>query len=118
MPDFEQIQRLGDANDHHYDDYEHQRNHHLTLHVIQEITGAQVQYEGNFPEVDHIFPRATLREKKFDEGMVNHFANFWILARENNRNKSDTHPAKYFRDVADAELKRSLIDRELLDFGK
>lgn len=95
-----------------------QRNHHLTLHVIQEITGAQVQYEGNFPEVDHIFPRAILREKRFDEGIVNHFANFWILAREKNRNKSDTHPAKYFKDVADVELKRALIDRELLDFGK
>ena len=50
--------------------------------------------------------------------MVNHFANFWILAREKNRNKSDTHPAQYFKDVADVELKRALIDRELLDFGK
>ena len=57
-----------------------------------------------------------MREKKFDEGMINHFANFWILAREKNRNKSDTTPAKYFKDVPDAELKRALIERNLLDF--
>jgi 5-methylcytosine-specific restriction endonuclease McrA len=93
-----------------------QRNHHLTLHLVQEMTGAQVQYEGNFPEVDHIFPRATLREKGFDEGIINNFANFWILAREKNRNKSDSHPKKYFENVDDQEMKRALIERNMLDF--
>ncbi len=50
--------------------------------------------------------------------MVNHFANFWILAREKNRNKSDTPPRKYFKDVPDLELNRALISRDLLDFKK
>jgi hypothetical protein len=95
-----------------------QRNHALTLHLVQGITGAQVQYDGNFPEIDHIFPRSTLREKGFGEAEVNHFANFWILAREKNRNKSDTPPAKYFEDVPDNELKRALINRDVLDFKK
>jgi hypothetical protein len=95
-----------------------QRNHPLTLHLTQGIAGAEVQYEGNFPEIDHIFPRSRLREKGFQEGMVNHFANFWILAREKNRNKRDTAPAKYFQDVPDKELRRALIKRELLDFRK
>lgn len=82
-----------------------QKNYQLALHVVQGITGSHVQYEGNYPEVDHIFPRATLRKKNFDEAMVNHFANFWILAREKNRNKSDTPPATYFKDVDESELK-------------
>jgi 5-methylcytosine-specific restriction endonuclease McrA len=95
-----------------------QRNHALTLHLVQGITGAEVQYEGNFPEIDHIFARSTLRQKGFDEGEVNHFGNFWILAREKNRNKSDSPPAKYFEDVPEKELKRALINRDLLDFKK
>lgn len=95
-----------------------QRNHALTLHLVQGITGAQVQYEGNLPEIDHIFPRSTLRDKGFPEAEVNHFANFWILARQKNRNKSDTPPAKYFEDVPDKELQRALIERDLLQFSK
>jgi 5-methylcytosine-specific restriction endonuclease McrA len=95
-----------------------QRNHALTLHLVQGITGTEMQYEGNFPEIDHIFPRSTLRQKGFDEAEVNHFGNFWILARQKNRNKSDTSPAKYFEDVPDKELKRALINRDLLDFRK
>jgi len=95
-----------------------QRNPALALHLAQGIAGAEVQYEDNFPEVDHIFPRSTLRAKGFDESMVNHFANFWILAREKNRNKSDTAPAKYFQDVPDKEMRRALINRDLLDFRK
>ncbi|MBA3572367.1 MAG: DUF262 domain-containing protein [Pyrinomonadaceae bacterium] len=95
-----------------------QRNHALTLHLVQGITGAKVQYEGNLPEIDHIFPRATLRDKGFGEPEVNHFANFWILAREKNRNKSDTPPAKYFADVPKNELQRALIDPAMLDFRK
>src|SRR5262249_49581126 len=84
-----------------------QRNHLLALHVIQDRTGAHVQYEDNLPETDHIFPRATLRNKGYDETLVNHFANFWVLAREKNRNKSDTPPGDYFADVPDTELKRA-----------
>jgi Protein of unknown function DUF262 len=95
-----------------------QRNHPLTLHLAQRIAGADVQYEGNFPEIDHIFPRSTLRAKGFDEGLINHFGNFWVLAREKNRNKSDTAPAKYFQDVPDKELRKALIKRDLLDFRK
>lgn len=48
------------------------------------------KYEKNMPEIDHIFPKATLLEQKFDETEVNHFANFWILAKNKNRNKTDS----------------------------
>jgi uncharacterized protein with ParB-like and HNH nuclease domain len=95
-----------------------QSNHILTLHLIQGLTGAAFKYEGNAPEVDHIFPRSILREKGFEPSQVNNFANFWILAKTKNRNKSNQHPAEYFTDVDDKELKMALIEREYLDYRR
>lgn len=95
-----------------------QSNHILTLHLIQGLTGATFKYEGNAPEVDHIFPRSILREKGFEPTQVNNFANFWILAKTKNRNKSNQHPGTYFADVDEAEMKTALIDREYLDYRR
>jgi len=95
-----------------------QSNPVLALHLVQGLTGAKVQYERNTPEVDHIFPRSELRKKGFDEALINHFANFWILAKGKNQNKSNRHPADYFTDVDEKELKKALIDRELLDYRR
>jgi 5-methylcytosine-specific restriction endonuclease McrA len=94
------------------------RNPTLALHLVQGLSGGDVNYSDNLPEVDHIFPRATLRDRGLDESIINHFANFWILARGKNRNKSDKPPAQYFADVPDVELKRALIDRDLLVFDQ
>lgn len=52
----------------------------------------------------------------WDEGLINHFANFWILAKGKNQNKSNRHPSDYFKDVEDRELQIALIDRKMLDF--
>ncbi|MCW1886724.1 DUF262 domain-containing protein [Luteolibacter flavescens] len=90
----------------------------LALHLVQGLNGGAVKHDDNLPEVDHIFPRATLRDEGVEEEMVNHFANFWILARGKNRNKSDKNPSDYFADVPDSEMGRALIPRELLDFAK
>lgn len=95
-----------------------QNNVHLTAHLVQGLTGAKVQYTRNAPELDHIFPRSKLREKGYDEGLINHFANFWILAKGKNQNKSNRHPADYFQDVDDSELQTALIDRDMLDFRR
>jgi hypothetical protein len=95
-----------------------QRNEPLTLHLVQGLTGAKVQYHLNAPEVDHIFPRAQLRRKGVTEDQINHFANFWILAKGKNRNKSDKHPKDYFADVSDLQLRRGLIPREMLDYRR
>lgn len=96
-----------------------QRNEMLALHLVQGLTGAKVQYHLNAPEVDHIFPRAQLRRNsRRDEDQINHFANFWILAKGKNRNKSDKHPKDYFADVSDAQLRRALIQREMLDYRR
>ena len=93
-----------------------QANPTLTSYVIQNLSGAKIQYPRNVRELDHIFPRSVLRKKGYDEAEINHFANFWILAKGKNQNKSARHPSKYFKDVEQAELDRALIDRELLDY--
>ncbi|MFO7997181.1 MAG: HNH endonuclease domain-containing protein, partial [Dehalococcoidia bacterium] len=95
-----------------------QSNHVLTLHLIQGLTGVDFKYEGNAPEIDHIFPRSALRDKRFEPSQINNFANFWILAKTKNRNKSNQHPADYFADVDDTEMKTALIDREYLDYRR
>jgi hypothetical protein len=95
-----------------------QANHLLTLHLVQGLTGAKVQYERNAPQIDHIFPRSKLREKGLDESQINHFANFWILAKGKNQNKSNRHPADYFKDVGEGTLRRAMISRELLDYRR
>jgi uncharacterized protein with ParB-like and HNH nuclease domain/5-methylcytosine-specific restriction endonuclease McrA len=99
------------------------RNVSLALHLMQGLSGGKVKYDRNMPEVDHIFPKATLYEKDFDESEVNHFANFWILAQNKNRNKTNKHPRKYFvenpepeENVSSSEMKRALIDPVMLDF--
>jgi len=95
-----------------------QVNQVLTLHLVQGLTGAKVQYVRNTPEIDHIFPRSELRKKGYDEAIINNFANFWILAKGKNQNKSNQHPSIYFQDVDDKELKEALIDREFLDYRR
>ena len=69
-------------------------------------------------EMDHIFPRSKLREKGFDESKVNDFANFWIMSKGKNINKTNKHPKKYFEDVPDKELEIALIDRDGLDYRR
>lgn len=95
-----------------------QANPHLVLHLVQGLSGAKVQYARNAGEIDHIFPRSILREKGFDESQINHFANFWILAKGKNQNKSNRPPAQYFKDVDDEEMRRALIDRDMLHYDK
>lgn len=95
-----------------------QKNTLLTLHLVQGLTGAKVQYRRNTPEIDHIFPRSVLRKKEYDEALINHFANFWILAKGKNQNKSNRHPSDYFKDVDEKILEQALIDREFLDYRR
>jgi len=95
-----------------------QGNPTLALHVLQKHTGAKVQYPNNSPEIDHIFPRSILRQKEIDHAKIEHFANFWILTKDKNANKSNKHPAEYFKDVPAKEMKRALIDRTMLHYGR
>jgi Protein of unknown function DUF262 len=93
-------------------------NVQLTLHVLQNLSSTKTHYDRNAGHVDHIFPRSVLRQKQFEESEINHFGNFWILAKGKNQNKSDKHPADFFADVGDNEMKRALIAREMLDYRR
>lgn len=95
-----------------------QGNPSLTLHLIQRRSGAKVHYHKNSPQIDHIFPESVLRKRGFDEPNINHFANFWVLAKNKNQNKGKKDPEEYFKDVSESVLKRAYIDRKLLDYGK
>ena len=95
-----------------------QSNPLLRLHIVQGLTGAKATYDRNAPQIDHIFPRSELRRKGLDEEEINHFANFWILPKGKNQNKSNRHPAKYFEDVPDGILKAALIERKFLDYRR
>lgn len=90
----------------------------LTLHILQGRIGARVQYKRNSPEIDHIFPRSKLRKKGLEEELINHFANFWILAKGKNQNKSNRHPVDYFKDVDERVLKEALIEKEYFNYGR
>ena len=101
-----------------FDDELLQSNVNLTLHVLQNLSTNKVQYHRNAGQIDHIFPRSVLRNKKFEEPEINHFGNFWILAKSKNQNKSAKHPARYFDDVSESEMKRAAIDRKMLDYRR
>ena len=95
-----------------------ERNDALALHLVQGLTGGKMQYRRNALDIDHIFPRAELRKKNYSDSDINSFANFWILAQGKNRNKSDRHPREYFADVSQAELRKALIDKKMLDYRR
>jgi Protein of unknown function (DUF1524) len=90
----------------------------LTLHVLQNLSSNKTHYQRNAGQIDHIFPRSELREKHFDESEINHFGNFWILAKGKNQNKSDKHPSQFFADVSNSEMQRAIIDRDMLDYRR
>jgi hypothetical protein len=92
------------------------RNVRLALHILQRDAGGRTHRALNKREMDHIFPRSILIEKGIDETKVNHFANFWLLAKGKNINKTNKHPKKYFEDVPDNDLSSALIDRDKLDY--
>ena len=94
-----------------------QRNPRLTHFLLQGYKGNEAHFKPNAQEMDHIFPRSELRKKDKDETEINHFANFWILSKGKNQNKSNKHPKKYFADVSDEMMKRALIDRDMLNYS-
>lgn len=103
---------------HSYDAELLQGNYILALHVVQQFTGVKTLYKNNAPEIDHIFPKSELRNKGVEHSKIEHFANFWILAKGKNGNKSNKHPFEYFANVPDVEMKRALINRDMLDYRR
>lgn len=92
------------------------RNPRLGLYVLQNYSGAETHLMANAPDIDHIFPRSELRNKGFEVAEINHIANYWILSKGKNQNKSAKHPKTYFADVDRKELQRAYIDLDMLDY--
>jgi hypothetical protein len=95
-----------------------QSNPSLVLHLIQRRSGAKIHYDKNAPQIDHIFPASVLRKREVDESMINHFANYWILAKSKNQNKGAMAPEDFFKGVDESILNDAYIDRELLSYDK
>lgn len=93
-------------------------NKELALALVQNYAGGSVAFTGNIPEIDHIFPKGTLNDRNVEWAKIDDLANFWLLPRGINRNKSNKHPKDFLRSVDDALLEEALIDRTLLDFRK
>lgn len=93
-----------------------QHNPLLVLHLVQRRSGSKIHYDKNAPHIDHIFPQSILREKGYDEASINHFANYWILAKNTNQNKSAMDPKKYFENIDGSVLSEAYIDRTLLGY--
>lgn len=95
-----------------------QANPLLTLHLVQGLAGGTPQYVRNMPQIDHIFPRSILRKKGKDEALINHYANFWILTKGKNQNKSNKHPTDYFEDVGKTDMKNAILDPAYFDYRR
>ena len=90
-------------------------NPELALALVQKKAGGKIKYAGNMPEIDHIFPQATLRERKLEWHEIDDLGNKWILPRTLNRNKSAAHPKDYLAKEDKEYLQVALIDLKRLD---
>jgi len=92
------------------------RNPRLSLYIVQNYSGIEPHLQANAPDIDHIFPKSVLRNKGFGEADINNVANYWILSKGKNQNKSAQHPKLYFEDVDHKEMKKAFIDPSMLDY--
>lgn len=95
-------------------------NLHLTLNILQRNFDMTILYEKNDPEIDHIFPKSTLKEKGLDDYDINFYANYWYLPKKQNRNKSNKHPKEFLEGIGmtDRKLSKLYIDTDLLNFHR
>jgi uncharacterized protein DUF262 len=93
-------------------------NPRLALSLLQGGMGDAALSHMNQREMDHIFPRSVLYDKGFDDRKINDFANYWLLTKDKNINKTNKLPKDYFNDVSDSELKRAYIQREYLKLNR
>ncbi len=61
-----------------------------------------------------------MKDKEWDEYYINFYANYWYLPKDQNRNKSNKHPKKFFEDIriTDKKLKKLFINSDLLNFHR
>ena len=94
-------------------------NLHLSLNLLQRNFDIKFLNESNDPEIDHIFPKSTLKEKGVDDYHINFYANYWYLPKKQNRNKSNKHPKEFLKNeikISDAKLEKLYINSKMLNF--
>ena len=93
---------------------------HLVLNLIQGNFDMNLLYDRNDPEIDHIFPKSTLKNKGCEDHDINSYANYWYLPKNQNRNKSNKHPKRFFEDIGmtHKKLLKLFISPDLLDFRR
>lgn len=94
------------------------KNPKLALNLLQGGAGNIALSVINQREMDHIFPSSILKEKTVEDRKINNFANYWLLSKGKNINKTNKHPKEYFKDVSDTELKRAFIERDYLNYNR
>ena len=93
-------------------------NRRLVLGLIQGNMDHNSLFEKNEPEIDHIFPKAQLLNRKLTWNEIEVYANFWFLPMYVNRNKTDMHPKRFMEEkgIPSTHLEKMMIDLELLDY--
>lgn len=100
-------------------------NIHLLFNIWYRRFNYTPSYEGNFPQIDHIFPQSALRKirevnpetgrkrRKYKTDDRNHLANCMLLTQKENGpgGKSDTPPEVWFNNKPDEYLDMHLIPK-------
>ena len=97
---------------------------HLDLALNIAHGGITLDHNPENLQRDHILPRSKLEQSGYPYETVNHYANFHFLRAQDNLNKSDRPPNKWFKNpgrgiapYSDQDLKDRLLTWDLLEPG-
>lgn len=95
-------------------------NRRLVLSLIQGNYDHKAIFKKNEPEIDHIFPKATLGARQVPWNEIEHYANFWYLPMHVNRNKTDKPPKDFIaeNEITDQYLEYMMINPDLLIYSR
>lgn len=104
------------------------RDIYALMNILYKGYDFQPLYSGNFPTIDHIFPKSKLKNIKIDSGQsgrlvmkyrldeINQFSNLMVLSKDENiieKNDMDTENYLLTKDVEYLELHSIPTDRDL-----
>jgi hypothetical protein len=75
--------------------------------VYQEKFGASLfnsQFPGNYPNIDHIYPRSLLKSLGLKSDEINHLGNFRLVGSTDNKRKRAENPAAHFSRMLEARV--------------
>jgi len=75
--------------------------------VYQEKFGASLfnsQFPGNYPNIDHIYPRSRLKNLGLKGDDINHLGNFRLVGATDNKRKRAENPDAHFSRMLEARV--------------